>query len=146
MCCLGSFLKFSPPTHQRQSLWKNEYRTRHIHTGLLRFFSPYYQRGGVVTSVLYIKYSTSWDMRPLRSLQSARCSLAHVVLSSSSFASLTFVAKYGLPPRSGWFKSISVRCALRTLSFEMDRSLHRIRIRMDHSCLCLKLRVLNRCR
>lgn len=46
-----------------------------------------------------------------------------VCLSNSSFASLTFVAKYGLPPRSGWFSSIIVRCALRTLSLVMLRSL-----------------------
>ena len=37
--------------------------------------------------------------------------------SRNSFASFTFVARYGLPPRSGWLSSISVRCAFRTLSF-----------------------------
>src|SRR4051812_41372785 len=43
--------------------------------------------------------------------------------SKNSFASFTLVAKYGLPPRSGWFSSISVRCALRILSLVMARSL-----------------------
>lgn len=76
-----------------------------------------------MTSV-FIKYATSWGMWPFVAFVAVYSySLAHVALSSNSFASLTFVAKYGLPPRSGWFKSISVRCALRTLSFEMDRSL-----------------------
>ena len=34
---------------------------------------------------------------------------ALVDFSSNSFASLTLVAKYGLPPRSGWFNSMSCR-------------------------------------
>lgn len=41
---------------------------------------------------------------------------AHAFFSKNSLASFTFVARYGLPPRSGWLSSISVRCALRTLS------------------------------
>jgi hypothetical protein len=45
------------------------------------------------------------------------------VLSNSSFASLIFVARYGLPPRSGWLSSISCRWFLRTLSFVKVRSL-----------------------
>jgi hypothetical protein len=47
------------------------------------------------------------------------------LFSNISFASFTLVARYGLPPRSGWFSSINVRCALRTLSFVMLRSLLR---------------------
>lgn len=39
-----------------------------------------------------------------------------VVFSSNSFASFTLVARYGLPPRSGWLSSIRVRCCLRILS------------------------------
>ena len=46
--------------------------------------------------------------------------------SKSSFASFTFVARYGLPPRSGWFKSMSDRCFFRRSSFVMPRSLHRV--------------------
>jgi hypothetical protein len=49
--------------------------------------------------------------------------LDYVVFSNSSFASLTFVARYGLPPRSGWFKSMSERCFLRIMSFVRPRSL-----------------------
>lgn len=45
--------------------------------------------------------------------------------SKNSFASLIFVARYGLPPRSGWFNSISCRCFLRIISFVMPRSLLR---------------------
>lgn len=41
----------------------------------------------------------------------------HVFFSKNSFASLTLVARYGLPPRSGWLSNIRVRWALRTLSF-----------------------------
>lgn len=33
----------------------------------------------------------------------------HPFFSKNSFASLTFVARYGLPPRSGWFSIMSVR-------------------------------------
>jgi len=44
-------------------------------------------------------------------------------LSKNSFASLIFVAKYGLPPRSGWFSNISCRCFFRIISFVMPRSL-----------------------
>ena len=46
-----------------------------------------------------------------------------LVLSNSSFASLIFVAKYGLPPRSGWLRSISCRWFLRTFSLVSVRSL-----------------------
>lgn len=41
----------------------------------------------------------------------------------NSLASLIFVAKYGLPPRSGWLSSIICRCFLRIISFVMPRSL-----------------------
>lgn len=104
---------------------ENEYRTRHIHTGYSGSFLPStttrrYRDLGALCKICYIVGCAAVS---LCSLQSTHCSLAHVVLSSSSFASLTFVAKYGLPPRSGWFNSISVRCALRTLSLERDRSL-----------------------
>ncbi len=55
--------------------------------------------------------------RPLSSFQfSNHPPLNHEFFSKNSFASFTLVAKYGLPPRSGWLSSISVRCALRTLS------------------------------
>ena len=40
----------------------------------------------------------------------------HAFFSKNSLASFTLVARYGLPPRSGWLSSISVRCALRTFS------------------------------
>jgi hypothetical protein len=43
--------------------------------------------------------------------------------SSISFASLTLVARYGEPPRSGWLSSMSDRCFLRRSSFVMPRSL-----------------------
>ena len=36
--------------------------------------------------------------------------------SKNSFASLIFVARYGLPPRSGWLSSISCRCFFRIIS------------------------------
>ena len=44
--------------------------------------------------------------------------------SINSFASLIFVAKYGLPPRSGWFSSIICRCFLRIISRVAPRSLY----------------------
>ena len=43
--------------------------------------------------------------------------------SNISFASLIFVARYGLPPRSGWLRSIICRCFLRSMSFVTPRSL-----------------------
>jgi hypothetical protein len=43
--------------------------------------------------------------------------------SRNSLASLIFVARYGLPPQSGWFRSISCLCFLRTISFVTPRSL-----------------------
>jgi hypothetical protein len=46
-----------------------------------------------------------------------------ISFSNNSFASLTFVARYGLPPRSGWFSSMSDRCFLRRISFVTPRSL-----------------------
>lgn len=48
---------------------------------------------------------------------------AQEFLSRNSFASLIFVARYGLPPRSGWLRSISWRCLTRTFSFVRLRSL-----------------------
>lgn len=44
--------------------------------------------------------------------------------SINSFASLILVAKYGLPPRSGWFSSIICRCFLRIISRVAPRSLY----------------------
>ena len=44
-------------------------------------------------------------------------------LSRNSFASLIFVARYGLPPRSGWLSSISCLWFFRTLSLVRVRSL-----------------------
>lgn len=44
--------------------------------------------------------------------------------SKNSFASLILVARYGLPPRSGWLRSIICRCFLRRISFVTPRSLH----------------------
>ncbi len=43
--------------------------------------------------------------------------------SSISLASLTLVARYGEPPRSGWFISMRDRCFLRRSSFVTPRSL-----------------------
>ena len=45
------------------------------------------------------------------------------LFSRNSFASLTFVARYGLPPRSGWFSSISCRWFFRIFSLVSMRSL-----------------------
>lgn len=45
------------------------------------------------------------------------------VFSKNSFASFTLVARYGLPPRSGWLSSISVRWAFLTFSLVTARSL-----------------------
>lgn len=53
----------------------------------------------------------------------AACSRCYEFFSKNSFASLTLVAKYGLPPRSGWFNSMRVRCAFRIFSFDRARSL-----------------------
>ena len=45
------------------------------------------------------------------------------LFSRNSFASLTFVARYGLPPRSGWFNNISCRWFFRIFSLVSMRSL-----------------------
>ena len=47
----------------------------------------------------------------------------HEFFSRNSFASLTFVARYGLPPRSGWFSIMSVRWFFRIFSFVRAPSL-----------------------
>jgi hypothetical protein len=47
----------------------------------------------------------------------------HPFFSRNSFASFTFVARYGLPPRSGWFNIINVRWFLRIRSLVSCRSL-----------------------
>lgn len=46
-----------------------------------------------------------------------------VVFSRNSFASFTFVARYGLPPLSGWLSNMRLRWAFRTLSLVMAPSL-----------------------
>jgi hypothetical protein len=46
-----------------------------------------------------------------------------ISFSNSSFASLTLVARYGLPPRSGWLFNIRPRCFFRSSSFVTPRSL-----------------------
>jgi len=43
--------------------------------------------------------------------------------SRNSLASFTFVARYGLPPLSGWLSSMSDLCRLRIISFVRPRSL-----------------------
>ena len=48
--------------------------------------------------------------------------------SSISFASLTLVAKYGEPPRSGWLSSMRDRCFLRRSSFVTPRSLSEVSV------------------
>ena len=53
--------------------------------------------------------------------------LHHEFFSRNSFASLTFVARYGLPPRSGWFNNINCRWFFRILSFVNILSLHPLR-------------------
>lgn len=53
--------------------------------------------------------------------------LIYPVFSNSSFASLIFVARYGLPPRSGWFSNIICRCFFLIISFVRPRSLHATR-------------------
>lgn len=50
-------------------------------------------------------------------------SIVQTCFSRNSLASLIFVAKYGLPPRSGWLSSMSWRCFLVTLSLVNRRSL-----------------------
>lgn len=110
----------NPPTPIAMEI---EYRTRHIHTApqtdSLSFFLLLPTR-----RVRIMRYVVGY-MGPFisASLQVHRFSFDQTVLSSNSFASLTLVAKYGLPPRSGWLRSMSVRWALRTLSLVMDRSL-----------------------
>jgi hypothetical protein len=52
------------------------------------------------------------------------------VFSRNSFASLTFDARYGLPPRSGWLSIIIVRCAFRILSLVIARSLQGGKVRL----------------
>ena len=47
----------------------------------------------------------------------------HPVFSSSSFASLILLARYGLPPRSGWLLSISCRWFFLTFAFVRPFSL-----------------------
>jgi hypothetical protein len=70
-------------------------------------------------------YSVVWVLHhsltesPLRS----RMTYHLTSFSNISFASLTFVARYGLPPRSGWLFSMSCRCFLRSSSFVTPRSL-----------------------
>ena len=55
--------------------------------------------------------------------QQRDCIYALTCLSSMSFASLTFPARYGLPPRSGWFASMMRRWASLIFAFERSRSL-----------------------
>lgn len=63
-------------------------------------------------------------MKPSLPLAPDRAHARHdEVFSKNSFASFTFVARYGLPPRSGWLSSISVRWAFRTFSLVTARSL-----------------------
>lgn len=51
------------------------------------------------------------------------CNYPQPFFSKNSFASLTLVAKYGLPPRSGWFSIMSVRWFLRMRSLVIVLSL-----------------------
>lgn len=59
-------------------------------------------------------------------------------LSSKSFASLIFDDKYGEPPLSGWFASMTLRCASLILFFVRSLSLlctHKVRI--VSICFCM---------
>ena len=55
--------------------------------------------------------------------------------SRNSLASLIFVARYGLPPRSGWFRIMSWRCFLRIISFDKLPSLCKFLISTLTHCL-----------
>ena len=57
------------------------------------------------------------------SLYSGAVRYQDALFSMNSFASLILVARYGLPPRSGWFRSIICRCFFRIISFVAPRSL-----------------------
>lgn len=83
-------------------------------------------------------YTGSWlgtnpvpPKRLRKSCTAAKPPPAQGFLSKNSFASLILVARYGLPPRSGWLRSIIVRWALRTLSFVICLSL-----RTSQPCPC----------
>lgn len=60
--------------------------------------------------------------------------------SSISLASLTLVARYGEPPRSGWLRSMSDRCFLRRRSFVTPRSLGMSACRLSHLVQALDIR------
>lgn len=75
--------------------------------------------------VAFISFCTLGVMVSASSFCSSRLilDLGYGFFSKKVLASLIFAARYGLPPRSGWFITMSPRCFLRISSFVTPLSL-----------------------